>query len=393
MKILMILPRVPFPQRDGGAIAMQQMIKGLKNAGADLILFFLNTSKHFVKPEIIRDQFDSYGEVLYSDINNDVTVSGALLNLGSKKSYHISRFEDETAKKKLQELVVNRDIDIVHFDGLQTTVFLSLIRQHTSAKCVLRQHNIEHLIWERNAQYANGIKGMYLEILANRLKKYEEKTLKEVDAIIPISKVDAVYFNDFDKPVHVTSTGIDVEEECPSDFSRYKVFHLGSLDWLPNQEGIKWFLDTVWPGVYLSDSRYEFYIAGRNMSDQFRSYCEGIKNVIVVGEVEDSKNFMKNHGVLVVPLKSGSGVRIKILEGLSLGIPIVTTAIGVEGIEVEHKKELFIADTEKEFQNSIITITTQSQDIQDNAKRFIRDNFDNNVISQKLLRFYDRIGI
>ena len=102
---------------------------------------------------------------------------------------------------------------------------------------------------------------------------------------------------------------------------------------------------------------------------------------------------MSNNGIMIVPLMAGSGVRIKILEGLSLGIPIVTTSIGAEGINVENHKHLVIADTAQDFADGLLSFTEEKvESISDNARLFIRENFDNNVISQSLLSFYSNLG-
>lgn len=390
----MVFPRVPYPLRDGGAIAMMQMIKGLYAEGATLTLFFLNTSKHFVEESIVREQFEQYGEVHLSYVNNDVTPKGALLNLFSSDSYHISRFKDEKAFVQIKNVLQQSTFDVVHFDGLQSSVFLEVVRENTKAKCVLRQHNIEHLIWKRNAEHAMFVKKQYLKLLADRLKNYEESILPQYDAVVSISSVDADYFKKFNKKVCVASTGIDVEINSQDiSFQEKTVFHLGSLDWMPNQEGVKWFLNEVWPLVLQKDASFQFKLAGRNISDSFLEFAQGFQNVEFVGEVENAREFMVENGLMIVPLKAGSGVRIKILEGLSLGVPIVTTQIGVEGIDVKNNEELFIADSAQEFSDAIISFNQEKfNELTNKAKRFIREKFDNNVISQRLLAFYKSIG-
>lgn len=390
----MVFPRVPYPLRDGGAIAMMQMIKGLHACGADLTLFFLNTSKHFVKEAIVNERFSSYGKVYSVSINNDVTVKGAVSNLFSSESYHISRFKDEVAFDQMRNVLENSEFDTIHFDGLQSSVFLKLAQEISLARCVLRQHNIEHLIWERNAKNAGFVKKQYLKILAERLKSYEEGVLPKFDAIVPISSVDANYFQKFNKRLFVTSTGIDSNQNVGDISLKAKtVFHIGSLDWMPNQEGVKWFLNEIWPLILEKDSSFQFKLAGRNISDSFVEFAEGFQNVQVVGEVDDAKEFITQNGLMIVPLKAGSGVRIKILEGLALGVPIVTTEIGVEGIEVDNGEEIFIANDPEEFAKVILEFNHEKfLSITNKARLFIRENFDNSVISQRLLGFYSSIG-
>ena len=392
MKLLLIFPRVPYPLRDGGAIAMMQMIKGLHSNGAKITLFFLNTSKHFVNHKKITEIFKEFGVIHVIDINNNVTIKGALLNLLTDESYHISRFENVRAEQELARILKSEIFDVIHFDGLQSSVLLNVVRLNSRAKCILRQHNIEHLIWKRNAKNSSFFKSFYLTLLSNRLKKYEDTVLSEFDGVVAISSVDLTYFKVFNPNLFVASTGVNVSDRHTS-FHKDVIFHLGSLDWIPNQEGVKWFLNEVWPLVLIKKPKAKFSLAGRNISSTFYKEIRGNTNVDIIGEVEDAKSFMSNNGIMIVPLMAGSGVRIKILEGLSLGIPIVTTSIGAEGINVENHKHLVIADTAQDFADGLLSFTEEKvESISDNARLFIRENFDNNVISQSLLSFYSNLG-
>ncbi len=390
MKVLIIFPRVPYPHRDGGAIAMHQMIKGLFGQGLDLTLFFLNTSKHYIEHDIIRQQYGEYGDVHVEDIENKITVLGACCNLFTNGSYHITRFDDEQVHRVLSTLVKGGDFDVIHFEGLQTTPYLETIKKLNKGKCVLRQHNIEHLIWERNAENSSFLKGKYLKLLASRLKKYELDILSKADAIVSISDVDTVFFKKHNKNVYTATTGVSVVDVVNIPVETRSVCYLGSMDWMPNQEGVKWFLSKVWEEVLSKDPEFKFYLAGRNFPKYFFELEKKYKNVKVIGEVENAVDFLASKEILIVPLWAGSGVRIKILEGMSLGKYVVTTTIGAEGIPVVDKENIRIEDEVKLFAEAIVNKESYS-DISNNAKAFIREKFDNNVISQGLIRFYQNI--
>ncbi len=116
---------------------------------------------------------------------------------------------------------------------------------------------------------------------------------------------------------------------------RQSVFHLGSLDWMPNQEGVKWFVESVWPLVLAEQPKATFHIAGRDIPDWVNAY-HGKNNVFVAGEVNNAADFMNSKEIMIVPLKSGSGMRVKIIEGFAAHKAIVSTTVGAEGINYEN---------------------------------------------------------
>ncbi len=168
------------------------------------------------------------------------------------------------------------------------------------------------------------------------------------------------------------------------------VFHLGALDWFPNQEGLLWFVEKVWPLVNSQMPDAKFIIAGRNAPDWLTEKILR-PGVEFVGEVPNSTAFMKKHAIMVVPLLSGSGIRIKIIEGMSVGKTIVTTQIGMEGIDAVHDKDILIADKAGDFANIVLELLnkpSKTEIIGRNACKFAAENFDLVSISKQLTLFY-----
>jgi glycosyltransferase involved in cell wall biosynthesis len=194
------------------------------------------------------------------------------------------------------------------------------------------------------------------------------------------------------KPSHVTPSGIDFETTA-ADWAQIdfpSIFHIGSLDWFPNQEGLMWFIGNCWEKLYHMYPGLRFYIAGKKapgwLIARFRQ-----PNVVFIGEVENAFEFMKSKAIMVVPLLSGSGMRVKIVEGMALGKTVVTTSIGAEGIQVTDGHNILIADHSEDFVRAIemlIENRQESERIGINAKQFIRENYDNMAITTDLADFY-----
>ncbi len=394
MKILQIFNRVPWPPKDGGAIAMLNMARGFEKLGVDLKIAALNTNKHFVSPNALPADFPGNGKPALTYINTDIKPLDAFLNLFTDKSYNIERFYSLAFAGSLRDLLTENQFDIIQFEGLHITRYLDIVRQYTKAPIILRAHNVEYIIWERLAQAGKtGLKKSYVNLLAKRIKKYETDMIKRVDGIVAITENDREVFQIMgcQSPVYVAPTGVDLDKyiidhknlEWPS------VFHLGALDWLPNQQAVDWFLEDIWPKVFAKHPKVKFYLAGRYMPDRFKQLS--IPGVVVAGEVPDGIAFSNSKAIMVVPLLSGSGMRIKIIEGMALGKAIVSTSIGAEGIDCTPGKDIMIADTAEAFAealSTLITHKTQSETLGQNARHLVAEKYNNENIVKGLVEWY-----
>ncbi len=398
MKILQICFRVPYPPHDGGAIAMYNMAKGFYEHGCDLTMLSFNTVKHYVDEDKLPESFTKFGKLVTHPLDATVRPIPAFLNLFSNKSYNITRFDVEGFHEKLQNLLEKNEYDIIHFEGLFTSMYVDTARKYApKSKLVLRQHNVEYLIWERLMHESKIGKKQYLQILVKRLKEYELAVLPKFDAIVPITDVDAEVFKKLGiKEMFVSPTGVNTDT-FKSDFSTIEsnsVFHLGALNWMPNQKAIKWFVEEIWDKVQEKMPNSKFYIAGRDIPEWVYQY-DGKSNVHVVGEVPSAGDFMNSKSIMVVPLKSGSGMRIKIVEGMALGKPIVSTSIGAEGIEYTHQKNILIADSQQDFVKELVTLLQEQEkqkEIGQQAIQLVHRRYSNYSRIGELLEYYKKIS-
>jgi glycosyltransferase involved in cell wall biosynthesis len=264
------------------------------------------------------------------------------------------------------------------------------------AKISYRAHNIESEIWRRSALTSSGLKKAYQQNLSNRIENFEKKWLNRYDLLIPITERDLKRLTQMGnrKPALVIPSGIDMETTA-TDLAKSEypsLFHIGSLDWFPNQEGLLWFLDNCWEKVLQKMPDLRLYIAGRKAPGWLVARF-GVSNVVFVGEVENAIDFMKSKAFMLVPLLSGSGMRVKIVEGMALGKPVISTSIGAEGIDVTDGHNILIADHPEDFVRAIEMLVTnrpEAERIGTNAKQFMRDHFDNRDITAKLAAFYEK---
>lgn len=374
------------------------MAKGLIANNVNLHLLTINTKKHFKPDNDVPDEFKQKAHYTSVYKNTNTSATGALLNLFSNTSYFVSRFYFKAFENKLVEILKKNTFDIIQLEGLFMGIYIDTIRKYSKAKLVLRAHNIEHFIWNRHiAREKTSFKKLYLSIQNKRLKQFELDVISKVDAIVSITKADEEEFKKLGTktPLFACITGVDVDEyqqKLKLATKAKTLFYFGSMDWLPNQEAVTWFLDNCWDNVHKAVPEAKFIVAGRGMPLHFFHITR--PNVLIVENVENGKAFFQQHEVMVVPLWSGSGLRIKIIEGMSYGKAIVSTSIGAEGINYTNTKNILIADTAAEFTTCVINLLTDTDQrlaLEENAADFARIEFDNLQVVATLVQFYTRL--
>jgi len=396
MNILQICNKPPFPPLEGGSIAMNAITQGLLKKGHHVKVLAISSFKNQALPESYPDWYlkSTHFETVFVDLK--IRILPAFFNLFSTKSYHVQRFISKNFENKLIEILQKDSFDIIQLETLYLSPYLSIIRKFSDAKIVLRSHNIEHLIWERIAKSTKNIfKKLYLQHLTLTLKNYELSVLNQYDGLAAITQKDALFFKQSGcfQPITVIPFGIETEEYLfDNENESPALFHIGAMNWIPNQQGIHWFLNNVWQLIHNELPELKFMLAGRSMPEWLLN--SNFPNVHILGEVEDAKVFMLSNAVMIVPLFSGSGMRIKIIEAMAMGKVVIATTIAAEGINYTNNENIIIANTADEFKNAVLDIIYNNEKlnkIAQNARKFIENEYANNRITDNLLLFYQQI--
>jgi glycosyltransferase involved in cell wall biosynthesis len=394
MKVLQLCLRLPWPPNDGGTIAMFSMSSALTGNGVNVKVVSFNTLKHFVEPSSIPDWYMSAyrPEMVYLDAT--VRPLGALLNLFSKESYNISRFDITEMHQLIETVLTKEKFDVIQLESLFMAPYLETVRKFSDAKVVFRAHNVEYLIWKRLADSENFIlKKYYLKLLAKRLRRYEAGILNRFDGIIVLTDEDHDLFKSLGchVPVRVSPISIDTADysDAGTETDPASVFHLGSMDWMPNLEGVDWFLSQVWPLTVNHESQFKLFLAGKGMPQKYLSMNE--PRIHVQGRVDHARNFMSDKQIMIVPLLSGGGMRVKIIEGMAAGKTIISTSIGAEGIQYTNGTDILIADSPADFASALIRCVKDpvySKSIGDNARKLAVNRYDNRITGSGIIDFY-----
>jgi len=396
MRILVLCNKPPYPPVDGGAIASWGLISSLAKAGNEVTVLAMNTRKHHVTPWDIPEEIKSLVTFHLAEVSAPINLSGLIRNLlFSKLPYNAERFIDKSFAKKISDILSHQVFDLVQLEGLYVCPYIPVIRGKSKTLIAYRSHNIESEIWERTLQQSAWPKKAYLKVLTQRMKAFELSLLNQYDLLIPITQRDNAKLSLMGnkKPSLVVPAGLSIENVAWNVPTKNNdLFFIGALDWGPNTEGLLWFFEQCWEKLLQRKPGISLSIAGRNAPNWFIRKINR-PQVEYLGEVPDAKKFMQQHGLMIAPLLSGSGMRIKIIEAMACKKPIVTTSIGCEGIDATHRLNIMIANTPDEFVASVLQLIEQptlAATISENCFTFVENHFSNQKLASKLITFYKK---
>jgi glycosyltransferase involved in cell wall biosynthesis len=397
MRILQLCKKFPYPLKDGESIAVTHLSKALHALGCEVTLLSMNTTKHYCALESLPPDFDHYKKIHAVQVDNKVQMWDAFVNLFSSESYHITRFLNEEFEKCLVAVLKEQKFDVIQLETPVLSDYVPVIRKYSKAVIAMRSHNVEHEIWERIAENQRFWPlRWYFRYAAQKLKRFEVDHLNDYDLVLAITERDlrTLHKLGLEKPGVVVPIGLNVPNYQPAYSNTKPAFSIGfigSLDWMPNQEGLLWFLKKVWPGLYQQFPGLKLQIAGRNTPRWLKKMSgDGLD---VKGEIENANDFILHQQLMVVPLFAGSGMRVKILETMALGKPVVTTSLGLEGIDAVGEEHVVLANTAEEFQKKIAKLLRNRKllfEIGHNAQELIHVEYDNLRIASILIQEYHK---
>jgi glycosyltransferase involved in cell wall biosynthesis len=395
MRILQVSNRVPWPLNEGGNIGIYNFTRAFCSLGHDVTIYCLDGLKHNTPVKEAQNELNKYAKTLIHPIDTDVKLGEALTHLITNKSYNVSRFYNTVFEQELVDLLKKESFDIIQLEGTFVGPYIDSIKTHHKGLLALRMHNVEFEIWQRLAQNeSNPLKKVYLNLLSKQLKTYETDIIKKVDVIVPVTDDDGIKFKKLlpSAEVFTIPAGIDLNEWQYSPSNSYtNWYHIGSMEWHANAEAVNWYVSEINNGLLSLDSNYKLHLAGKGIdSDQFSK----VNNVLVNDNVPRAYDFVKQQDVCVVPLKSGSGIRLKILEAMAAGKLVVSTTVGAQGIDYIDREHLLIADTPSEFAEIYSELKSGSIDfktIVKNARMLIEENYSTEALAQKQMDKYQTL--
>lgn len=396
MRILQLCNKPPMPAVDGGCKAMLQSIDVLQHAGHTVDVFCISTNKHPYLESEIPTSFAASVNLQHVFINTDLSLFKMIGSINSSAPYLVQRFFSRKAEERIREILQKNQYDIILFESIYMCEYLPVVQMHTKAKVILRSHNVEHQLWEsRKQELKNPFKKMYVDSLVSSLKKYETGCFNHIKNIISISSDDAHVIqklspsaNIFNLPFLVNSSASQAQNTFPS------FYHLGAMDWQPNIDSVKFILSEIVPSLAKKRNDFIFHFGGRNMSEQFLK--NKLPGVYAHSNIPDATAFIAHHDVLIAPVFSGGGMRIKMIEALQMGKVIITTRLGASGIPSSYLNEecMLLAENKEEFIQQItrcLDNLSLRQNISAHALRMVQHEFQFDTKSLELSQYLKKL--
>jgi glycosyltransferase involved in cell wall biosynthesis len=279
-----------------------------------------------------------------------------VFSLFSRLPFAVGRYRSREMQRMISSLLERQRFDIVVCDFL--TPAPNILRLEG---CLLFQHNVETMIWQRFFENAKGpIRRFYFALQASAMLAYERSVCRSVAHVIAVSEKDAELMRSLFEisNVSIVPTGVDVDffTPPPSSLRIADLTFVGSMDWLPNIDAVSYFVREVLPLIRRRRPDCSLVIVGRDPPPAVRSLADGSKSIRVTGTVPDIRPYLWGSLVSIVPLRIGGGTRLKIYESMAARVPVVSSAIGAEGLSVSTPDHIRIADTPESFANACLEL-------------------------------------
>ena len=299
-------------------------------------------------------------------------------------------------ERLLRETTLKRSYDLIVIEGTWLGVYRKAIAR-SKAKKVLVMHNIEEEVLRRHVRVLPARPGkllMYHDAL--RMRTWERDLIKQVDLVFVTSERERLTLQSLNSPppIVVIPNGVDsdgITALGPS--STAELLFVGSMDNLPNINAVSHFVRDVLPAIRLSCPAVKFRVVGRNPGHNIRKLGE-LPGVEIVGEVGDLRPYYETSAICVVPLQTGGGTRLKILEAMAFGRPVVSTPIGCEGLEVLHGRHILIAQEPSDFSSTVLRLLANrrlSLHISANARKLVEERYSWKRLAEDVYQHYESI--
>ncbi len=360
MRILWVKGGKLIPVNTGGKIRSYNLLRQLAARHEVTLLSYYDGPKDSVYESEIVEHFSH--TVSISTGRAESSAIDYLKNIFSRAPYAVTKFTSARVGALIREWMAERHFDVAVCDFLSASLNFPA---ELSLPTVLFQHNVESVLWRRQADYEpNPIKRIAFKLEAAKMIRYEQKAVNRFDHVIAVSENDRenMALMTEKSRINIVPTGVDLEayrQQSGSDANEPVVVFTGSMDWEANIDGVEYFCAEIWPRVLKAVPNARFRIVGRNPHPRVLSLAAD--SVEVTGTVPSVIDYMRDAAVVVVPLRIGGGTRLKIYEAMAMGKAVVSTSVGAEGLDVADGRDIMLADTSLGFADSIIKLLCDRQ--------------------------------
>lgn len=381
MNILFLSTRSPYPLISGHSLRTYHILKGAAANHEVTLLTFVQLKEELKKANV--DHLRSFCTAVHqfripTDTSRAKLGTALFLNLFSPLPFVAQKYDAPEMRKKIREIIEQQKIDIIHVDMLPLSTH---INEFPNIPKILVNHNVESLRlyrWFQNEK--NILKKIYLGIQYRKLRRYEINSMKHYDSCVVVSEADKFILVKMGvrSNIFVVPNGTDTEFFKPQglEVDRHSVIWLGHMDVHTNRDAAIYFWREIFPLILKKLPRVRMTFAGTSPPGEIVEGAKTNGNVSVTGFVEDIRPHVEQAAVFVVPIRIGSGTRLKILDAMAMKKAIVSTSVGCEGLRVTDDENILIADTPEDFADKVVKVIMDDgmrQKLGENARRLAKE--------------------
>lgn len=382
MKILWLKSELLHPVDKGGKIRTYQMLRQLKR-GHQVTYLSLATDADPAEAYVrAREYCHRLVTVPWREPArfSAAFYRGLAANLASPLPYAVEKYRSAAMRRAVDaELAERGDYDVVVCDFLAPSVNLP---GRLPVASVLFEHNVEATIWRRHAETASGVRRAFFRSQWRKMARYEREACRRFDAVAAVSELDRDAIRDeygVDCVLDVP-TGVDHDYFRPlgGEPSPSEIVFTGSMDWMPNEDGVLWFAREVLPLVAREVPGARFTVVGRKPTAAVVELGRSDPRVTVTGRVDDIRPYVDRAAAFVVPLRVGGGTRLKIYEAMAMAKAVVSTSVGAEGLPLESGSDLLVADEPADLARAVVRLLADRDEARrmgETARELVRERF------------------
>jgi len=392
MRILYVAPKIPWPATDGGRIAIYELVRHMTERGHQAAFLGFGTPQ-------AADELRAHAGLLWARaVAHDTATNpvSALLNLLSPLPYTAAKYKSGAMAEAIRTALQEELFDLVQLENTHMAHYLGLVQKHNKP-VILRLHNVESLLAQRYARTVAPPLNWYVDLQARRMARFEARACEQASLCLAITEEDAQRVRRLapDAQVSVSPAGVDLERYYPQpmDEEPGTVVYVGALNWPPNVDSVRWFRNELWPRIQKDEPTARWIIVGKDPPADILRWPEEDRSIAVTGFVDDVRAYLHRASVVVVPLRSGGGMRLKILEAMAAGKAVVSTPLGAEGIPARNNEEIVLAPADRTFAAAVVRLLRQGVDRKriGKAARVWVEQYGWNRIAENLEREYSAL--
>jgi polysaccharide biosynthesis protein PslH len=395
MKILVIAARLCYPLDGGAKIRAYHLLRALaERHNVTMLAYYGNTTEEKYFPHF-KDIGVTLVPIYSPAIDAAITITSIWRALLSGLPLNVAKYYSREMADAIAEQL-DDEVDCIHCEHLH---MFSMIQQ-ADWPVILDAHNVESQIAERYAAAeSNLLKKALLIWNGSRMRRYEVVAVRLSKLVLAVSEEDKKTFSSMSSVhnVKVVENGVDIDYFAPQSVKGSKsLVFVGSMDWLPNSEGVFWFLDKVWALIKRQAPDVSCVVVGKNPSAALLNRGRSLPGVTITGAVDDVRPYVARAALSIVPLRIGGGTRLKILEAFAMGKTVVSTTLGAEGIEYSDGQNIVIADTAEEFASTVLMLMeneSKRHGIGVEARQLAEHKYSWSALGEKLVKYYEEVDL